>query len=133
MAEDSGTGTPVAGGGTLTAGRVLAMARRLLADDLAGDGAAASERWSDPALFSYLNEAVRELIKSRPDLLLQNDGTMGTVVALALELDETPVSEEWRGWLADYVMLRCLEEEGSESEHFKRAQALRALLEKRAG
>jgi hypothetical protein len=102
-------------------GDIIASARQTLMD------AATPYHWGDPILISAVMDGCREIKLRRPDLLLQSNGTMGTLSTLTALTDTVPYPDEHKDALAHYAVSRALSEENPDTQaqakadwHYKR-------------
>lgn len=97
----------------MTAGDVLAVARRDLAD---ADG----KRWPDAVLFTYLTDAQEELKRKRPDRFHTGSTPLAVVVASDLT-DVLTLPAGNRDTLAAWVTYRALGEDDADKADASRA------------
>lgn len=99
----------------MTASDVITAARRVLADE------GSPYRWDNTRLTQYVNDALREAVRRRPDLLLKTDHTLQTVADK--NIGETLIlGEYWRQALAFFVASRALQEDSADKVNLDRAE-----------
>jgi hypothetical protein len=102
----------------MIAQNVIVQARRQLADEQGPQ-----YRWPDKELIDYLNDGQNEIVRLRPDQLLQADGTIGTVSEPAALGDTLFLSDLWKQGLTDYVCWRAFSTDGADKANAEKAAA----------
>lgn len=99
----------------MTAQEVVTSARYLL------DDTTATYRWDNTRLLEYVNDGVRDLVRHRPDLLLDTDHTLKTVSDKNLT-DTLILGAGMRQALAYYTASRALSEDGADTSNLQRGE-----------
>jgi len=82
----------------------------------------ANYRWPLDVMLGYLNDAVTAVISRRPDLELNETGTLKTFSALTALDDPISLPDEMTPALADYVSHRAILEDGQDDVNADRAK-----------
>lgn len=104
---------------SMTVADVIDRARRALADT----GSVETQRWTDAAMRNYLNDALDEILAARPDLAIQDDGTLGTITDVTENTDTIDLlGDEFLEPLSGYVIMRCASEDSADTANAQRAE-----------
>ena len=79
-------------------------------------------RWKDEVLIGYLNDAIRDFVRLRPDLRVQNDGSLTTVNAVTAIGDTVGLPRDLMLALVNYVAEQVFSEDSAETANADRAK-----------
>jgi hypothetical protein len=112
----------------LTAGNVLNDRVRVWLDDT--DAATESRRWAQADLRTMLNDAVRDLLGSRPDLMIDGNGDVITIADATTDDSALNAPEKAANALACFVTAKALMVPGKDRQNVEASASYMALYEK---
>ena len=101
----------------MTGNTIIAHSRRLLADSDVG-----IERWPTATLLLYLNHSLRTLYRQRPDLSLQDNGTISEDGPLTTGAEAMVLDVKFEEPLALCVASSALREDSNDAANIEMAE-----------
>lgn len=82
----------------------------------------ANPRWTNTDLTGWLNDAIREFVRLRPDFKVQTDGSLGLVSAVTEITDTVGLPRDMLVPLADYVAEQVYSSDSADTANADRAK-----------